>query len=250
MSAAKIVFVNESGSKVNILWERGSCDEVKYIELEEGGEMEQPTYVGHWWCVRRASDNEMLLRCCGRSDACRQSIPASTTILPASCKDNATQISFQNETSIPLVIFWEDSTSGSKVLMATIQPASVHCLDSYCGHIFHVATSAGSCAESSKLNAASPICTCTAATKPQVYVLRSDKEASRPLVCTAQYTKHCISGFTVMLESGVLEKHPRLQAQLDGDLAEITRWAAAPPRMTPPPFSLLPPPLRTVAAAT
>ncbi len=59
--------------------------------------------------------------------------------------------------------------------------------------------------------------------KPQVYVLSAGKEVSRPLVCTVQYTTHIISGSTVMIEAGVLDKHPRLQAQLDGDLAEITR---------------------------
>jgi hypothetical protein len=214
--------MNESGSKVKILWERGPEDEVQYHELDNGGELEQPTYVGHWWCVRSQTD-ELLLRCSGRADACRQRIPSSASVLPPSKGHAATQISFRNDTSVPLAIYWEDP-KGQRVKQATVQPSSVVAQNSYCGHIFHVVLDAGSCAESSKSFAASPLCTCTAALKPQTYVIHGDQNASStPQLCQIKYTQHDFHGFTVMIEDGVLEKHPRLRGQLDGDLAEITR---------------------------
>ena len=75
-----IRFVNQSGGRVQILWEQNSHAEIYYNELNDGDGYLQPTYVGHWWCVRRESDGELLLRCCGQTDEYIQRISSTPEI--------------------------------------------------------------------------------------------------------------------------------------------------------------------------
>jgi hypothetical protein len=107
----KIAFANASGCTVRVFWLREPQDEVFQYDLVDGGEIEQPTIVGHWWHIRKKDNNELLVRCCGRSDTFRQEIPFRASVIPSNIAYRTVEL---DKARWRVVSFSSEETQGGK----------------------------------------------------------------------------------------------------------------------------------------
>jgi hypothetical protein len=129
-AAGPVTFVNNVNEPVRVNWIGYDCVEKTYTTLQPGTSLVQPTYTGHLWIVRRATNNSAL------TDA-RPALPNGiiTAAGDGICSNGDVQVqwSLRNSTATALEIYYLDPQC-KEVSYGAIAAGGTRPFTSYVGH--------------------------------------------------------------------------------------------------------------------